>query len=674
MTEMFGGWRKVVGVVAVVAVTLLLASGVRQLTKRADTQLPAEQVQPPDTPHKRLATRLAGKRPAMQLRPQLAGTYGLDYRFRFEAPGLAGARTAATLRWQGTWQLASMPRHPGWLAVRAGVDQWRANAGLRAVTGVKNADGTTVQAPFAMRVGDNGQIEEVRFSGKTPVPLQALLAGVAFATQWVRPDDATGAAWMAEERGLTGRFSAAYTTEDSRRVVKTWRGSGAEAGAGDPLGLHQQTRAEFLLDDGAQQGNGAESAADERFVQRLQWQQRGRMQPPVDNDAAATTFESELTLVRRPNAPASWVAGVDPRRLQPLQAGMAARYGEREPAPLDLAAAIEDLSELSGDDMPARRAELRRRIIAGLRSDPALVARVETTLRRGQSMRAGADSGAAVAELAERTLLEALVGAATGPAQQALAGLVADPQLTMRLRDKALMAASLLRAPTALLISKMLKSAAKEPDRASAIGVTLGALSRDLAARDEPRARRLVSKLIAAATDRSKTPGAAHSSPAKRSLIDECNWLAALGNTGDERALPAILAALGDDREDVRVSAAHALRFQDPAATHDAMVLRMAADESLDVRAALLHAARWQGPKARLIFVQKALRFDRSVAVRLEAAFTLASWSVTAPGVRKALAEALAVEESDTVQEALRNYLSPGRVAAPFKKRAEVAP
>ncbi len=633
-------WRKIVGLIAVAVAILLLATGVRHLS-RSNDRLPVQQVRPGEDKH-----GSPGRAANNRLRPKLAGTYGLDYRFRFEAPTKNGGRTAATLRWTGTLRLAELPDHPGWIGLRAGSDMWQGNAALQSVTGVKNADQPLLQSPFVARLDGSGQVEELRFARRTPVPLQALLGAVTYAMQWIRPQGVTGDTWQTQERDLTGRYSATYTTTAKNEVTKSWRGSGAEPGASHPLGLQQDTSAKYELDG--------------THVQRLNWVQRGHMLSPFQAAAARTEFRIALNLVRQTDEAAAWVSGLDPQRMRPLRAAMAEQREARAAEPLDLAGAINQISTLSGADVLARRADVRRRIIAGLRNEPTLVAKAEAALRQGQ-----------VGELAERTLLEAFVGAATAPAQRALSNLISDPKVAELLRDRALIAATLLQGANVGFVDTLLATAQKEPDRGSAVAVTLGALSRDLAAEQPQRARKLVAKLVTQVT-RGGKQGATGETP--RSLRDECNWLAALGNSGDPQALPAIKKALDDSRQEVRASAAHALRFQDPAATHDTMVLRMAAEESFGVRLGLLHAARWQGPKARLTFVEKALRYDRSEAVRLDAAFTLASWSVSAPGIRKVLAEALAAEKSEKVQESLRNYLTPGRVAAPFQKLSGVSP
>jgi HEAT repeat protein len=572
-------------------------------------------------------------------RPDSAGRYALDYQLTYEAPAVQGGRATAELHWQTEWQVAPLPGMPGWLGVRTLPGQWQANAALRAVTGLQDADRPRLETPFAVRVAPDGQLAELRFAEGTPAPVAALLGAVAHASQFVRPAQAEGTAWQAQEQDLTGTFVAQYQMQAPGRVTKRWNGSGAQAGQADPLGLHQDTSAEFTLQDG--------------HVQTVTWTQQGRMQPPVDSEVAGTTFRIAVRLERRGQATTAWLAGLDPRTLQPFDADVAVDR-EHAPQPVAWENLHSDLTALGAATTAEQRGQVRDRVLVAMQHQPEIVTQVEAALVDGK-----------LTEPAERTLLEALVGAGTPGAQQAVARLITDDKLVESLRDRALMAATMLHAAEEAFVARLLAADLDQPARRSATAVTLGAVARDLTPGQPVRAGQLAAALVAEAK------AALDPKAAMPSLMDQCNWLAALGNTGDPQALPAILQALADPKEDVRIAAAHALRFQDPAATADAMTLQMAGDASLDVRTALLHAARWQGAKARLAFVEKALRFDRSEAVRLEAAFTLASWSVTAPGIRKALAEALAVEKSETVQEALRNYLTPGRIAAPFQQQPQ---
>jgi hypothetical protein len=591
------------------------------------------------------------ERTGMRGRPDSAGRYALDYQLSYEAPAVQGGRTTAELHWQAEWQVApwpdkstvpglsTTPGKPHWLGVRTVGSQWQANAALQAVMGLQDADRAQLEKAFAVQVDADGRVTALRFAPGTPAPVAALLGAVAHASQFVRPAQAEGTAWQAQEQDLTGSFVAQYRIEAPGRVTKRWSGSGADAGQADPLGLHQDTTAEFTLQN--------------EHVQAMTWTQQGRMQPPVDSELAGTTFRIALRLERRGQAEAAWLAGLDPQKLQPFDAAMPVAR-EHAPQPVEWSTLHTDLTALGAATTAEQRGQCRDRVLVAMQHQPEIVTQAEAALTGGK-----------LTEPAERTLLEALVGAGTPAAQQTVARLITDAKVAEPLRDRALMAATMLHDADAAFVASLLAAEVDQPSRRSATAVTLGAVVRDLTPGQPDRAGQLAATLVAQAK-----VALDHGNPAAPSLMDQCNWLAALGNTGDPHALPAILQALADAREDVRISAAHALRFQDPAATAEAMTLQMATDASLDVRTALLHAARWQGAKARLAFVEKALRFDRSEAVRLEAAFTLASWSVTAPGIRKALAEALAVEKSETVQEALRNYLTPGRIAAPFQLQA----
>lgn len=587
----------------------------------------------------------AAQRPAG--RPDLTGTYALKYAMSYQGPAPVGGRAMAELNWQASWQVARLPLAEGWLGVQAKLSNWQANAALQAVSGLGDAERPALERPFAVRLGGDGQVAEVRCATDVPAPACAMLAGIAHAAQFVRPADATGPNWQVQENDLTGVFAASYKTIEGGRVLKAWTGAGVEAGHADPLGMSQLTEATFELAAGA--------------LKALRYTQTGRLQPPMDDRAAGTEFHIAVTLERQADRPAPGLAGLDPQKFKLFDSSVA-ELERPQAAPIDLATALQRLEKLESGHEAERRAAVRADLIAMMRADVRSVAEVKQRLVAG-----------GLSERTERTLLEALVGTGTPLAQEVVADLITDQALGQSLRDRALVGATLLQNASESFVARLLDLGLRQPAYRSATAVALGAVAHDLAPRQPQRAGTLVATLVAdaqAALAVGPVGPARHAPVVHTTLLDECNWLAALGNTGDVAALPAILAALGDPRETVRIAAAHALRFQPSAATHDAMVLRMAADESIGVRTALLHAAQIQGPKARQVMVEKALMFDLSKAVRLEAAFTVASWSVTAPGLRQLLAAALAHEKDPQVQESLRNYLTPGRIGALFHEES----
>ncbi len=567
-------------------------------------------------------------------RPTMAGTYALRYSQEFEAPSMTGSRDKATLLWQATWSVAATKADPSWLAVHAQTTQWEANEALTRASGLGEPQRAALQTPFALRIDAAGAVAEVRCASDVPAPACALLATVAHAGQFVEPAH-DGAQWQVNETDLTGTFRADYRRIAGTRVTKTWHGNGVSRGQGDALGLTSQTDATFVL-------NGA-------HVQTLAYAQIGRMQPPADLEAAATEFRVVVGMERQADQPAGGLAALKPDALQRFDVAVAGQSRGAAPT-VDLEAALTALESLDPRHGTNQRADVRAGLISALHADPQLVARVEARLQHTD-----------LSEVAERTLLEALVGADTPAAQQSLVRLSTDPVVPDRLRDRALLASVHVQHPTKPFVATLLAATAAQPKRAAEIGVVLGAAARQLSVVDPARARDLVAQLMAQATA-AKSAAGDDGRRRRGNLMTECNWLASLGNAGSPDALPFLLEALQDPRDDVRVSAAHALRFEDPAATTEAMELRMASDPAFGVRAALLHAARFQGPKARQTFVAKALMFDPSPAVRLEAAFTVATWATTAPGLRQVLAQALAQEQDPDVQEALRNHLTPGRI------------
>jgi HEAT repeat protein len=195
-----------------------------------------------------------------------------------------------------------------------------------------------------------------------------------------------------------------------------------------------------------------------------------------------------------------------------------------------------------------------------------------------------------------------------------------------------------------------------EPGYAAASAMTLGAVVSGLP--DQTVVSSTTSSLVASAA----AATASSSEPAGIRI----GWLEALGNTGAPSALPTILASLETDPDElVRAAAARALRFQDPQAAQPSMDKALLRDHSIHVRYELMHSARLMGPEAMQPLVERTLTADKSESVRLAAAYAIAVWMVSSPGLATVLQNALATEKSLKVRDSLMNYLTPGRVVPP---------
>ncbi|MBM4344475.1 MAG: hypothetical protein FJ100_14005 [Deltaproteobacteria bacterium] len=559
----------------------------------------------------------------------LAGTYAWQYTASLRGPAPQGETATAELSAHGDWQAVVLAGQPGWSAVRVAVRGWQANEAMAAATGLQ--DGAGLAQPFAVRLDDAGKVAEIRFGPTVPAAAQGLLAGVAMGAQFAVAADPAATEWRSDERDPQGRVHANYKRTAPGTVQKTWQGSGSDRqrGEADPLRLAEQAQATFALDRSG--------------IASVQFSRQGTMQPAsIDGAGPSTTFRVAFGLKRLAPADASWATRVSVATLQPFDAAALARVAQPRVLPVEFDQAV---TALSTRPRTAAHGEMQQRLAVTLAQRPALVDHVDHRLRSGSDD-----------EALQGDLLQALAGAGTARAHKVLGDVLSDEALPQRLRDQTLFAVTAMTHADAGLLQQLvaLMQDRKDPAMAAATAVAVGAQARNLEADQPQQAETLRETLRREAAQ----PGL--------SLQETCNWLAALGNAADPKALPDILAKLDDPLAEVRTSAAHALRFQDPLAVRDAMALAMANEKDAEVKAALLHAARWMGPAHMQPLVEKALRFDASDAVRLAAAYTVASWSVQAPALRALLATALQTEKAPQVQEALKNYLQPGRIAEPF--------
>lgn len=581
---------------------------------------------------------------------RLDGQYTATYSVRYSAPGVDGNETTATLAVRGTLraQLRSAAAPSRWLALRLDPDTVAGNTAMAAATGLDDTSlRSRIADAFVVSLDSDGRMGEVRFAAATPAPVQALLAGVAYAAQFVRAADAPPSKWQAQEQDVQGAYAADYASQGHGAYQKSWQvGDAAHpAAAGDASGRVQTNRVQLQVVD--------------HRIAALQCSQQGSLDlGALGAERSAAHFTLALALRRTGDGDGQWAAHVDPASLLRFDPAAAPPAATAQRAARPVAELVRALQSAGPTPAPAVRATLRSEIIEALVARPAAAAEVDAALR--------ADD---LSEPAERTLLEALAGSGVAPAQAVLVGLAVDRAIAEALRDRAILAATQATAPGPQFTSALLAAvdAQQGPVAGSTYAVAVGAAVQRLSRTDPGRAQALGAELVRRAggvLGGAERPVAGAQSPTAPTLGDQRNWLAALGNSGDPAALPVLLQHLASPKEALRLAAAHALRFQNPQDCKEQMAYALSNDESADVRAALMHAARYMGPAQLATLVEKALRFDKAELVRIEAAYTVASWSATAPGLRKMLAAALAAEKSAKVQKAIENLLAPAKPAS----------
>lgn len=627
-----------------VVLVLGLGAGLVALWPQPETpELRVDILQAP-TAGKSVKAVTAAPAPARRPSPVYADQYQLDYELTFDVPdAITGAgglgRSTGKLTLRGTLERPPVVEEDGgrWQAGRLVGVTLQQDEGARQLGGLAGtAQGTDFASTWLERLETDGRVAEVRFDKGMPVSARGLVASLVAVTQFAQPDSPRTLDWLAIEKDVNGSWTAAYVREAAGTVLKTVQ----ERPSDDAPGRQLASTARYTFQDGR--------------LQSVTVDQRGELGIPVPGTDLRARFETRVSLRRSGSVPASQALRVAAARLVPFDAMADAHAALEHRATAsfsDLLAAAEDAGDRKARD---DRSRVANELAAKLRQEPELVATVVGHLRQGVAK-----------DPVERTLVEGLVRAGSGPAQKALAGLAADSTVRADLRERVLAGSVFVSKPDEAFLASLHRLAFEESTYlASMAAMTLGAaLSRRLDV--DPQGSQKAVQAMASHTQ--DLLGPARSGEKRPTLADQCNWLAALGNTGAPEALPALLAGLKHSEELVRVSAALALRFQDSAAVLPAMHEALRTDDSIHVRDNLVQAARFMGPDA-LPFVQKALFTDDSEFVRLGAAHTIAAWAMEAPALDEVLAQAVKLEKSEKVRESLRNYLEPGREAGPWKR------
>ncbi|MBT9555861.1 MAG: hypothetical protein IV100_07530 [Myxococcales bacterium] len=620
---------------------------------------PSPEVDPAEsTPSAPLASPRTATVPARRV-ARLDGRYAVRYALTLATADSTGPATTVDLRGALSIAPAASTTAPGWAGARLDDIELELSPGARAATDFSPATDLDLGVTWAVRFDDEGRVLETRFPVGTSVSAQGLLSSLARGMQVVVPHavSVVDTRWAAPERDVNMGYDASYVIVEPERVEKSWS---------------------VVRDEGSGQHHDAVGRAEIRL-------QSGQVASLTLSHHAATAgaspearseFSTTLDAERVADVDRAELAGFDPASLAAFDPSVAVGRS-RAPAASgrDVAAIAQGAGEAAGRRDPSGRRAQRDDLTRTLRARPGAASEVATMLRQGGH-----------SEPVERTLIEALAGAGNPAAQRELSGLLTDRATAAPLRGRLLAASAFVTRPSEELLAALGHLArGTDAKLASMASMSLGAAVAHTAARSPERGLTLMNELIGLAeptivgrpapgpeagggpgTAAAPTVASSDFGAAPSATSDRVRWVHALGNTGMREAFPLISAALHDPKERVRIAAARALRFQG-APAKELIAMALMKDDSIHVREAALDAARWLGPELTLDLVQKALDHDVSDYVRINAGFTVAAWAATAPGLRKVLADAVAQEWSLKVKETLRNYLTPGRVAAPYR-------
>jgi hypothetical protein len=605
----------------------------------------------------------------------LAGVYAVQYQMLLEAPAAdaqGGLRQdKAELQLTGQLDVLAPLQDGGtWLPVRLRDVQVTANAAaLQAAKLPQEGAAQVLQAVFVVAVQPDGRFGEARFAATTPTPARALLTGMVQAAQFVSATPGEVAAgqqvvtWKVVEADLNHSYEATYDQKSAQSVHKSWQVSADPSGASDslPPGYKGQGHAEFAF-------VGNELAS-------LRASQSGQVQ--LSKHMGVIRFETTTKLDRKGEAVADWARGLQPSALATFVPAAEAKV-TRVASTRGMAAILQDVaSAVAKKDWQARHrlgSELAGVIVANDR----VAAEVGARLRQPAT------------EPEQRTLLEALAEAGTPAAQTQLVGVAADAVLEMPLRTQALGAATFVKKPTdgmvhdlgAMAYDRKAATPAAEFPSNAAIAVA-AAIGHQLAASGVTTSP-AATQFVAEATERlapetaptqpspptAGQPQAGITAPTHVPAVTgrtRHNWIAAVGNAGLPETAPLLVGLLDDSDEFSRAAAALSMRFLPPPSVVPHLLKLWPTEDSIHVRQAILEACLYLGPGATKTLVQKALRYDKSEMVREAAAYTAAAWAQRTPALAELLQDALQHETSPQVAETIKNFLQPGRVAAPFR-------
>ncbi len=519
-----------------------------------------------------------------------------------------------------------------WQPLRVRGARLDANAVAVAVTGAIAE--AALETPFLVRHEADGRVAELRFDPTVPSPARAVLASVAMAGQFARPQTPNVTSWTAAEQHLNGTFTASYARQAD--------GSGVKERQSEPGRWPQLTATTRFRLDG------------ERLASVVM-EERGTF--PLNDVARSHTsraYRIDLSLQAQPPV-ASWQPVVQPASMVPWQQSeRVAPASAKDARPPEVV--LEALGRITTTPSVADEIALRDELSRGLRRHPEAVAQTLDALRLHTLHGDG-----------ERLAVAGLVGARTPEALQAASLLIADRRVLPAVRGQVMQAATLLEVPSPKLIVALRDVAFTAPESPLG-GLAVNALGAQVAAQfhfgEADAAKETLAELLLKAAPIIAPATFGSGAKTEANLETRVAWISSLGNTRHPTALPILLAALREHEELVRAHAAFALRHQNPAACIDVMTEVMAKEPSTLVRGYLIDAARRMGPAVVQTLVEKALRFDRSESVRLAAVYALGVWSVQAPGVKKVLQDALQTESSMTVADAIKEQLAPGQSQA----------
>ena len=484
-----------------------------------------------------------------------------------------------------------------------------------------NADG--LATPFFFVLQPNGAVGSFGFAKAMPGEARRVLRSVVSSLQIVV---AAQPAWEAHEADVAGELVASYTRSGNEieKLVTRYERIRTPNGLVTPseIGGTYETRGGSHVELDA---SGWPSVDDE-------------------NVTVTATFEA-MKLAMTGKTDAHLVAqGIDRTHVGSYDAARAGFDPDVDALAEGAALAQRnaDANLVAGATLPALIGDLD----GDVRGRSRAVAKMGALLRTSPEAVRDARHTLLAKGTPERTanaLASALGKTGTPEAQDALADAMKSADTAASTKNEAAISLGLTEKPTTEAKDALAKGAkSADPELAETSSLALGNLAR--AAQGTPDGDDAVAMLLARLE--------ASTSPAEKALA-----LDALGNSGDPRAVDAILASVGDASSVVRGAAIRALRFVKDERAVNALVAG-ALDPDASVRMGALAAIGQQSVGPFLQVLGHVVTNDADVNVRLLAVRVLARSVNLGGDIESVLATVAAKDADEKVRDAAAQALS----------------
>lgn len=485
-----------------------------------------------------------------------------------------------------------------------------------------------VRAPFVARVDQSGALQEVAFEAGTPVEGRQLLAAIVSATRLSH--QAEKSSYSASERDGTGEMTAYYR-----------RQGGVETRT---VGAYQRLFSDEGLVDPSQAGKvAAQSATTARYEDRSMWpvEVRGEGSFSVTSEAPRMASRNEWRTTARlvevgrraVEAPAAWVEALQGQEQGNRRAFEKARRNMDE-SRVSGASFEQILGEVKAAKTPREAGKAQVRLAALARLDPAATASAAKAALSGP-----------IGDDERKVVFAALSSSGTREGQRVLVESIAAAE---RPEVRAMAASMLGMAPSvdpenkpALVKAMGDESQAVRDNATLALGNAARGWSAQGMAESDDAFEALSKRLEAAST-----------------MAERIVCIDALGNMGDERALPLLTPFTLGGPAEMRLSAIAALR-QIPGDGAEQLLSTLAGDPDPQARQEAVKAMGYR-PHAEgvLAALDRRARSDASVAVRTQVVHSLGRLAPKSAAAAELLAWQAASDPSGEVRAEAKMEMS----------------